>query len=146
MKNKKITQQIKTILTKEGYLLKKDSFKSDELEKIRKELTVEPQISYSVGIKNKIEKFSVYKENDEYLSIPKFYGINRLGKPELNEEILGDSVDFNFNGDLRPLQKDIVSSVMNHLNKNDGGGICVGCGVGKTVMGINIANKVKKKL
>tara|TARA_Y100000991_G_C21975127_1_gene351799 strand:- start:3989 stop:5467 length:1479 start_codon:yes stop_codon:yes gene_type:complete len=145
MKNKKITQQIKTILTKEGYLLKKDSFKSDELEKIRKELTVEPQISYSVGIKNKIEKFSVYKENDEYLSIPKFYGINRLGKPELNEEILGDSVDFNFNGDLRPLQKDIVSSVMNHLNKNDGGGICVGCGVGKTVMGINIANKVKKK-
>ena len=142
MKN---TQKIKTILTKEGYLLKKDNFKSKELDIIKKELTVEPQLSYSVGIKSKIEKFSVYKENDEYLSIPKFYGINKLGKPEINEEISGDDVNFTFNGELRPLQKDIVSSVMNHLDKNDGGGICVGCGVGKTVMGMNIANKIKKK-
>ena len=142
MKN---TQKIKTILTKEGYLLKKENFKSKDLDIIKKELTVEPQISYSVGIKSKIEKFSVYKENDEYLSIPKFYGINRLGKPEINEEISGDDVNFTFNGELRTLQKDIVSSVMNHLDKNDGGGICVGCGVGKTVMGMNIANKIKKK-
>ena len=85
MKN---TQKIKTILTKEGYLLKKENFKSKDLDIIKKELTVEPQISYSVGIKSKIEKFSVYKENDEYLSIPKFYGLNKFGKPEKNDEII----------------------------------------------------------
>ena len=140
-----MTKKQKTILTKDGYLLNKSEFSKIELDKIKNELTVEPQISYTIGIKSKIDKFTVYKENDEFLSIPKFYGINRLVQTELNEEIDGDKIKFKFNGDLRPLQKDIVTNVLNHMNNYDGGGICVGCGAGKTVMGINISYKLKKK-
>ena len=139
------SKKYKTILTKDGYLLNKEKFTKKELDAIKNELTVQPQLSYSIGIKNNLEKFNVYKENEEYLSIPKFYGISRIGKPELNDEITGTIIDFNFNGNLRPLQQDIVKQVLEHMKKNDGGGICVGCGSGKTVMGINISNTLKVK-
>lgn len=139
------SKKYKTILTKDGYLLNKEKFTKKELDAIRNELTVQPQLSYSIGIKNKLEKFNVYKENEQYLSIPKFYGISRIGKPELNDEITGTNINFNFSGKLRPLQQDIVKQVLEHMKKNDGGGICVGCGSGKTVMGINISNTLKVK-
>lgn len=139
------TEKYKTILTKDGYLLVKKKFNEKELELVRKELTVQPQQSYSIGIKNTLEKFEVYQENDEFLSIPKFYGINRFGKPQLNEEINGDKIKFKFNGELRPLQQDIVNSVIDKMKTHDGGGICVGCGAGKTVMAINISHKFKVK-
>ena len=129
----------KTILTKDGYLLSKKKFTNRELEMIKDDLTVQPQLSYSIGVKNKIDKFEVYKENDEYISVPKFYGINKLGQPEFNDEIVGEKVSFNFKGNLRPLQQDIVTTVHNHMKKNDGGGICVGCGGGKTVMGMYLS-------
>ena len=50
------TKKYKTILTKDGYLLNKKRFTKKELDTVMNELTVEPQLSYSVGIKNKLEK------------------------------------------------------------------------------------------
>jgi superfamily II DNA or RNA helicase len=135
----------KTILTKDGYLLNKNKFTNRELEMIKNDLTVQPQLSYSIGVSNKIEKFEVYKENDDYLSIPKFYGINKVGQPEFNDEIIGEKISFKFKGNLRPLQEDIVNTVHNHIKKNDGGGICVGCGGGKTVMGMYLSFLHKRK-
>ena len=135
----------KTILTKDGYLLLKSKYKDSELKAIKNDLTVKPQLSYSIGVKTKIEEFPVYKENDTYLSIPKYYGLKHIGKPEVNDEIKGQKVKFKFKGSLRPIQEDIVSSVLKHMKKHDGGGICVGCGWGKTVMGIYIAKKKKRK-
>lgn len=135
----------KTILTKDGYLLNKKKYKKRELDIVMKDLTVEPHISYSIGVKNKVEKFEVYKENDDFISVPKYYGIEKFGKPDLNEEIIGESIDYKFSGELRPLQKDIVTCVMDHMQKYDGGGICVGCGSGKTVMAINISFQLKVK-
>lgn len=139
------SKKYKTILTKDGYLLNKSKFTKKELETIKNELTVQPQLSYTLGVKNKLEKFNVFKENDEFISIPKFYGINRLGKPDLNDEIVGESTSYKFKGELRPLQKDIVTTSLAHIKENDGGGICVGCGAGKTVMGINISHTLKVK-
>ena len=139
------TKVYKTILTKDGYLLNKKKFKDTELTLIKKELTVEPKIAYTLTMGSKSEKFEVYRENDEYLSIPKFYGLKRIGKPELNEEINGEDIKFKFKGTLRPNQKEIVDTAVKHIKEFDGGGICVGCGAGKTVMGINIANIFKVK-
>ena len=45
----------KTILTKDGYLLNKKKYKKKELDIVMKDLTVEPHISYSIGVKNKVE-------------------------------------------------------------------------------------------
>ena len=142
--------KIKTILTKEGYLLKKECFKASDLELIKKELKVKPSNTFLIGKRNMAKQlddltFEVFRENDEYLSVPKFYGINKLGDPDKNDEILGDNINISFNGSLRPNQMNIVSETMEHMLKNDGGGICVGCGSGKTVMAIYIAHMLKLK-
>lgn len=135
----------KTLLTDDGYLLLKSKFKENELITLRNELTVKPQLSYSIGIKPSIEEFEVYKENEKYLSIPKYYGLKTFGKAELSDETKGSKINFDFNGELRPIQKEIVDSVIKYIKINDGGGICVGCGWGKTIMGIYIAKKQKRK-
>ena len=66
------TKSYKTILTKEGYLLNKKKFSKKELDNIMTELTVQPQQSYSIGQGSKLEKFEVFRENDEFVSIPKY--------------------------------------------------------------------------
>jgi superfamily II DNA or RNA helicase len=141
------TKIVKTILTKEGYLLNKKHFKDCEVRMIKKELTVKPANTFVMGSKKDDSEleFEVFRENDEYLSIPKFYGIKKLGEPDKNDEIIGESMKMKFTGSLRPLQEDIVNETLEHLLKYDGGGICVGCGSGKTVMAIYIAQILKVK-
>ena len=45
----------------------------------------------------------------------------------------------------RPNQQAIIDTTIKHINDNDGGLICVGCGVGKTFMGLYIASLYKVK-
>ena len=145
MTSKKI---IKTILTKDGYLLVKEHFKDSEIKLIKNELTVKPSNVFLMGrksIKDDELSFEVYKENEEYLCIPKFYGIKKLGQPDENDEVIGNAVSISFKGSLRSNQENIVNETLEHLLKYDGGGICVGCGSGKTVMAIYIAHILKVK-
>ena len=132
------------ILTKEGYLLKKTKFKKNILIDVRKELTVEPYMAFKLH-NSKQNRFSVFTEDDNYLSIPKFYGLKRFGKPDENHESTGESVKFKFKGKPRPNQKHIIDTTIKHMEENDGGLISVGCGVGKTFMGLYIASHFKVK-
>jgi superfamily II DNA or RNA helicase len=129
-------------ITKEGYIVKKTNMKL--IEEIKKDLTVTPHLAF----KHKTIKpvsFKVYEENDDYISIPKFYGINKLGKPKIDKMEKGMDVKLEFLGDMRTIQKDIIKQTITHMDKTSGGLICVGCGWGKTVMGLNIACHYKKK-
>lgn len=123
----------KTTLTKDGYLLEKNTFENDFLDKIKNELTVEPySYGFSFGTKEKDNTFfKVFRETDDYLIIPKYYGLNKLGKPTKNKELDGDVAKIDFNGDLRDSQKNIINQVIPHLEEKDGGLICLGCGGGK---------------
>ena len=44
---------------------------------------MKPYNPFKMGLKKdkKDESFEVYYENDKYLSVPKFYGLNKLGNP-----------------------------------------------------------------
>lgn len=129
-------------ITKEGYIVKKTNMKL--IEEIKKDLTVTPHLAFKH--KNiKPVSFKVYEENDNYISVPKFYGIKKLGTPKIDKMEKGMDVKLEFLGDMRPIQKDIVKQTVTHMDKTNGGLICVGCGWGKTVMGLNIACHYKKK-
>jgi len=132
------------ILSKEGYLIKKNKCKN--LDEIKKELTVKPYNPFNYGKKKKsIDSFEVWKENDKYISIPKFYGLDKLGKPDKNEELKGKKNKLKFKGKLRDYQKTIVNKALKHMKDKDGGLICVGCGRGKTCMSLYIACRHKVK-
>ena len=132
------------ILTREGYLLKKSKFKKGELIETRKELTVEPFMAFKHHNSTQ-NRFAVFSEDDDYLCIPKFYGLKKFGKPDENHQKDGEKVKFKFKGKPRPNQKSIIDTTIKHMEDDDGGLICVGCGVGKTFMGLYIASHFKVK-
>ncbi len=132
------------LLTQEGYLLKKNKFKKNILIDVRKELTVEPYMAFKIH-NSKQNRFPVFTEDDDYISVPKFYGLKRFGKPDENHETNGQTVKFKFKGKPRPNQKHIIDTTIKHMEENDGGLISVGCGVGKTFMGLYIASHFKVK-
>ncbi len=136
---------METILCKEGYLIKKTSITPDKLTKIKKKLTVKPYNPVIYGKNQEDKSFEVFQENDEYLNIPKFYGLKKYGNPTKNLEINGDSININFNGSLRDYQQEIIDIVDKKILESNGGLLSVGCGKGKTVMGIYLACKYKVK-
>ena len=135
----------KTILCKEGYLIPKSEKNISQIEIAKKELNVEPYSPYTFGKKEEPVRFNVYQENDEYLSVPKFYGLKKFGKPDLDKEIKGEKIKIKFNGKLRQLQKEIVDKVLPYLKENDGGVLCLPCAAGKTVLALYLASKFKVK-
>lgn len=133
----------KTILCKEGYLIPNNH---KMIEEIKKELTVTPIVPFQFSfIKTKPPKIKVYQEYDEYISVPKYYGINKLGKPNKNKETIGEKIDIKFNGDLRDKQKEIIDIVIPHIKENDGGVLCLPCAAGKTVLSLYLASYFKVK-
>lgn len=132
------------LLTKEGYLLKKKDFSKKELILVKKELTVEPKITFK-NHNTEQTRFTVFNEDKDFLSVPKFYGLKKYGVPDENHEINGETINIKFNGEPRSNQKPIIDQTLEHMDNTGGGLICAGCGVGKTIMAIYIACHYKVK-
>ena len=135
---------IKGSITKEGYIIKKTATNIDIINELKKELTVVPHQTFKIA-NVKPTKFAVYQENDKYISIPRFYGLNKFGKPKEDKIEKGKSTDIKFNSKLKPNQVEITDTTIKHIDAKGGGLICAGCGVGKTVMGLFIACHYKVK-
>ena len=73
----------------------------------------------------------MYEENKTHIRIPKYYGLSNFGQPTENKESIGEKVDLKFNSELRDTQKEIMMKVIPHMEKNDGGVLCLPCGYGK---------------
>jgi superfamily II DNA or RNA helicase len=115
-----------TILCKEGYLIEKKNNK--DIENIKKELTVVPFICNNFV---KPKPFKIYKENDKYISLPKFYGLNKYGIPKYNFEYEGKQINITFNSELRNNQIDVINNILPKIKENYGGVLCLPCGFGK---------------
>lgn len=131
----------RNILSKEGYLINKKYCKN--IDKIKEELTVTPQLVFNKKIK--AESFPVYLENEKYLCVPKYYGLDKFGKPYKNKEIISETVNINFKGSLRNDQVEVIKSIMPKLETDDGGLLCLRPGFGKTTLALYIASIFKVK-
>jgi hypothetical protein len=126
----------KNILSKEGYLINKKYCQN--IDKIKDDLTVSPYLIFNK--KQKPEPFPVYLENDKYLCVPKYYGLEKLGKPYKNKEIIGEIININFKGILRDDQQEVINVVLPKLISDDGGLLCLRPGFGKTTLSLYIAH------
>lgn len=125
------------IINKRGYVIRKNILKEEEQKKIKDDLTMEP---YVMGQPSK--KFKLYLENDNKLYMPKAYGIKKFGLPEKNDlDEIGDDIKVSFEGSLRENQLPVIDAFM----KVKGGLICLGCGYGKTIIGLKLLTLLKKK-
>jgi len=134
----------KIILCKEGYLIPKTDKYKHQIDTLEKELLVEPFQLFTFKKESNL-KFKVYQKNQDYYCIPKYYGLEKFGNADINKELVGDAININFNGTLRPKQKEILDIVVPHINENDGGVLVLPCASGKTVLALYLATLFKVK-
>jgi len=124
-------------LSKYGYVLYKEEYSIDELDKIKKELIARPLTDNKYGALND-KNFPVYIETKNKLYIPKIFGINKFGIPKMTKNYIGVNWDnpIEFKGNLFDNQKEPVLKLINECKKIGGGILSIKTGGGKC-MGIN---------
>jgi superfamily II DNA or RNA helicase len=135
--------EIATYLGKKGYSIKKEYMTVKEQNLIKKELMMKPYVP-----KNSLAKpnsFPVYRESNKKLYIPKFYGIKHYGYPEISKIGSGKAIDIEFKGELRDYQLPIVDAYIKAAHEKGGGLLELHTGAGKTVCGLRIISKIKRK-
>ena len=116
---------------KKGYTIPKSVLSLPDLEFLKKDLFMKPQTFGFTGNDNSTA-FPVYRENENKIYLPRFYGIQRYGLPDVSELESGDNIDIRFTKELRDYQENIVNIYLNHVSSGSNGGVLeVPCGRGK---------------
>ena len=136
-----------TILCKKGYGIKKEG-NEDLVEYLKNYLTVKPKVNPGAPGTGEVVAFPVFKENSSRLYMPRAFGLEWFGAASLDRLHEGEECpNLSFNGSLRPEQQAPVDAFIEATRDPTrlGGIISVGCGFGKTVLGLYIAALIKKK-
>lgn len=141
---------IKTSIGKNGYTILKSSLQEYELNQIKKDLTVKPKVCQNYGADAAtIEPIILYLENEDKIYVPRYYGVGKFNQPSRIKLQEPQPANLNFPLSLRKQQEGIVDCYFKNIDlSNDRGGggvICAGCGVGKTVISLYVASKIKLK-
>lgn len=132
-----------SFISRKGYIIEKSSITDKQLSLIKKNLIVKPIIRNDFG--GKPEKFTVYLENEKRICIPKFYGLNNIGKPKKIVEPKYKKIKINFNGSLKERQIEPYNVTIKGLREKGGGVLSIPCGWGKTVLGLKLICDLKVK-
>jgi len=128
-------------LTLGGYqILKRDIANINHIKGI---LNIKPYVP-SVFVKPQfVKRYPVYKESEEFLYLPKHYGIETFGpfKTSTREVVGTDPKFWDFVGTIRENQKEVVNSYL--LPQPHDGVISLQTGGGKTVCALFIASQLK---
>ena len=74
-----------TKITRFGYIINKKTLDDDSLSQIKEDLTVKPLRYGNFGKYENNTKFPLYVENGDYINIPKYYGLEKFGEPDINQ-------------------------------------------------------------
>jgi superfamily II DNA or RNA helicase len=133
-------------LGKKGYTIPKSVLEPEDIQFLKTDLFVKPIAAGGMTFAQESSAFPVYRENENKMYLPRFYGVQRYGVPVRSEIQIGDTIDVPFPNALRDYQENIVGIYMNYIHNGGGGGILeVPCGRGKTIMALKIISLAKKK-
>lgn len=143
------TQPTGAYISHRGYAVPKNG--NEELvQQLRDYLTVTPNVSPDLP-NAKQPSFSVYRESDSTMYLPKYFGLSRFGVPPKNkvtkENKIAEAPGLIFNGTIRKEQEAPVNAFIEAANDPSkmGGIISIACGGGKTVIGLYLASVFKKR-
>lgn len=136
--------ELETSLSRNGYAVLKNQFSEKALDKLKKDLTAEPV--QQQGYVTQDASFPIYLESPKKIYLPRYYGIQKYGLPKSNKLIgTGIQANLKFDGSLRPYQINIADIYLKAAREMGGGLISIGCGRGKTVIGLYIASSINLK-
>lgn len=140
-------QTLNTYLGPRGYTISKTELTDQQLQNIRKMLTVKPVAGGAAyGAVDTVE-YPIYRESSNKIYLPRFYGKTAFGEVKRMAIHPGDDIGIEFAGSLRPIQRPVVDAYVNAVNGEFGGGglLELPCAFGKTVLSLNIIARLKKK-
>ena len=128
-----------------GYVVPKASLTVEQVQDVKDELTVEPELKAEYTTK-KPRRWSLYSENDVDLTVPRFYGLSRFGPPvsiEFGDG--GNSTRLSCTIVLRPPQRPIFFQALDVLRTD--GGVVLACptGFGKTNLALALVAELGLK-
>ena len=128
-------------LTIYGYKLDKKNI--ENIHEIKGKLTVKPYVPSVFVNPRFVQKYAVYKESENFMYVPKHFGIEEFGKITSSDRDVPqtDSAFWEFTGKLRESQIEVVNSFLTPEPRD--GLICLQTGGGKTVCGLYIASQLK---
>lgn len=136
-------KKITTYLGGKGYTILKSQLTLNQIDKIQKDLTMKPFVPPN-SIQQPVE-FPIYRESSKKIYVPRFYGIQEFGIPTEVKILNGENIDLDFKASLRDYQEQIIDAYLKETEKSGCGLLDIHCGAGKTVMGLNIISRLKKK-
>ena len=147
VKDIKNVKDIKTSISSNGYAIYKNKFSNDIINIIKSDLTIKPFVCPGYGDAEDITPYKLFKENTDKIYVPYYYGFNNYGIPDVNKVSVPITINIKFADmhKMRPYQEDIINTYLKHTTISGGGIISVGCGRGKTVMGLKIIEHLKVK-
>ena len=128
-------------LTIHGYRIPKDEI--EHLPHLKGRLTVKPYVPSVFVDPRYVQRYPVFKESEDYIYVPKHFGINEFGPMQTSERDVPqtDAKFWEFTGSLREPQIEVVNSFLTPEPRD--GLICLQTGGGKTVCGLYIASQLK---
>ena len=114
----------------------------------RKKCRVQPNAHLQGKDKYKYGKpdppFDVYKLRNEGIFFPRFYALEHISNFEYTYKY-PKNIHLEFKGKLRPHQEKAIECIENSYEKCGGALLCLGCGLGKTVVANYMIAKIKMK-
>lgn len=135
----------KSYLGKRGYILRKKFLTNEQLDEIKRELTVKPIVPTDFGGGESDGPFPVYLENENKIYVPKFYGVKKFGKADVDQVPVGKDIQIDFSLKLKPEQQLPADVTMKAYRELGGGILSLPCGFGKTIMALYFISQIKKK-
>jgi superfamily II DNA or RNA helicase len=138
-------ENFSTYLGNKGYTILKKDLSLQELNEIKADLTAKPHIHGAPLSQATV--FPVYRESNQKIYVPHYYGIEKFGVPKEYKLNQGDNINLEFNGSLRDYQQPVVKKYLETVkNIEAGGGLLeLPCAFGKTILSLNILSALKKK-
>jgi superfamily II DNA or RNA helicase len=136
---------LNTYLGQKGYTISKNEISPDQLNQIKKDLTIKP---YTPGAPTQdAVTFPAYRESGNKIYVPHYYGVEQFGPPKEYKISVGENINLEFVGQLRVDQELAVNTYTDYVtNAVYGGGLLeLACGQGKTVDALKIISILKKK-
>ena len=93
-----------------GYTIFKSNLSNEQIRKIKKDLIVKPFSTHAQEI-----SYPIFRESDRKFYLPRYYGIEDFGKPEIRLN-KGLDIDLEFQGTLRDYQYNIIDKYIEHFS------------------------------
>jgi superfamily II DNA or RNA helicase len=140
----RMDSKVRTYLGERGYTVVKKDLGADQIALLEHDLTFLP--NHVEGYGPPPEAFPVYGKSSTKMFIPKFFGIQRFGKPQQNKiEKHIENINVQFKGELRENQIAPVRACLKAAKNKGGGILCLPCGYGKTALAIHLICKLGVK-